>query len=174
MNAELMVKNRADFDKQFKTQAYQEFVAALQKIEDDTDLYLQPESFLLPIIQKIIPGTKYVFIFETYSRSFDGSTTKRVAFECEQLKETLSFPENCHGYYMIAAWEWPPLIAEINEGEIEFDTTSLSRLPVGYLSGFVEISIYDDFLEQEHHLSGKFCVLDKQKHLFFSLPAGHE
>lgn len=172
--AELAVKNKTDFEQQFKSQAYQELVAALQKIADDSDLYLQSESFFLPIIQKIYSSTKTVFVFETTTRSFDGSKTKRLAFECEQLKETLSFPEDCYGYYMIDAWEWPPNIMDISEGSVKFDPIPFSRLPVGCLSGVLDISLNDQMFDQKRQLSGKFCVLDKQRHLFFSLPVGYK
>ena len=75
---------------------------------------------------------------------------------------------------MIAAGEWPPNIMGISTGDVQFDPIALSRLPVGCLSGFMDIFLDDDLFKQKRHLAGRFCVLDKQRHLFFSLPVGYQ
>jgi len=167
-NSTLLIKNYNDFNRAFDSQEYKNFVKSVERIYEEKGQYIQPEPFFLPIVQKILPGNKYVFVFETTVKETDGLLTKRVAFECDNLKEHLKFPTSCQGYYMIDGWEWPPAIFQIIRGEIKIQSKSLIT---GYISGDLDIIIMDDvFKNKEINIKGKFNVFDRNKHMFLTKP----
>lgn len=85
-NSALFVKTRADFDRQFDTKEYKELQNQVENIYESSGRYIQAEPIYLPIIQKIIQGDKFAFIFETKEETMDGTLVKRIAFECKELK----------------------------------------------------------------------------------------
>lgn len=168
-DSELFIKNREDFNRQFETAEFKKLEKAAKDIEEKKGLYMQPEILFLPVVQKVVSGNKYVFIFETEKKEMDGVLVKRIACECDELKDRIEFPTECVGYYMVDDWEWPPKIFKIVKGEINFKYISLVT---GHLAGNINIVIDDDiFSEKEKIISGDFNVADKNKTLFFSMPA---
>lgn len=168
-NSELLIKTRADFDKQFDTKEYKELVNRVDEISEKTGRYIQAEPIFLPIVQKIIKGDKSVFVFETKEETRDGVLVKRIAFECDELKEDLRFPNECMGYYLRDGWEWPPDIFQIIGGQVKLKH---KWLVTGYLAGDLDLIIMDDvYQKKEINITGTFIVYDKNKSLFFSKPA---
>jgi len=158
-NSELVVKNRNDFDKQFETTEYKE----LQRSINESNQYIQPEVIHLPVIQLVKPGHKYVFVFESKEILSDYIIVKRIAFECEELKDELAFPSDVKGYFMKDGADWPPDIHVIEKGKIRISNKSSIE---GCLVGNLDL-----LLENEEKISGRFIIYNKNKSLFFCLPA---
>ncbi len=94
---------------------------------------------------------------------------KRLAIECNELKDELDFPDDFKGYFMVDDWEWPPKIFDIIGGSIII--THSSKL-TGRLSGEMEIVVYDDvFTKKEKQITGSFNIVERDKALFLNLPA---
>lgn len=168
-NSALLVKTRTEFDKQFDTKEYKELVKSVDKISENSGRYIQAEPIFLPIVQKIIKGDKSVFVFEAKEETRDGIIVKRIAFECDELKEDLKFPNECMGYYIRDGWDWPPDIFQIVGGEVKLKH---KYLITGYLAGDLDLIILDDvYQKKEINITGSFIVYDKNKSLFFSKPA---
>jgi hypothetical protein len=168
-NSELFVKTRSDFDKQFDTKEYKELQNQVETIYESSGRYIQAEPIYLPVVQKIIQGNKFVFIFETKEETMDGTLVKRIAFECKELKASIKFPDECVGYYMRDGWEWPPDIFQIVSGEVKLKDKSLVT---GYLAGNLSLFFMDDVYQNKQiNISGGFIIYDRNKSLFFSKPA---
>ena len=157
-DSELYVKNIRDFEKQFETDEYMSLKKQVEKSEE----YLQAEVVFLPIVQRIIHGDKYVFVFESIKEHSDYIAMKRLAFECDQLKD-LEFPSNCRGYFMEDGGDWPPDFYDIIKGQI---TVIHNSAITGILVGDIEI-----VLDNQKKISGKFRIYDKNKFLFLNSPA---
>lgn len=168
-NADLLIKNRVEFNKKFETIEYKKFKEEINHYGDKSGQYIQPEPLFLPIIQRINVGSGSVFIFEAEEKESEGRIFKRIACQCSNLKDIMKIPADCVGYYMIDDWEWPPKIFEIVEGEISIEHKSLIA---GTFEGHIELIIDDDiFAKQKRVISGNFNVLDKNKLLFLNIPA---
>ena len=172
-NSELLIKNENDFNAQFNAKKYQEFVEQVDETMEKEGLYLQPEPLFLPIVQKIVSGNKYVFVFEDTSTTRDGRITKRIALECSDITEKMTIPKDCQGYYLQDAWEWPPAIFDIIKGEIR---TEKAPGVIGYISGHLELE-YEDHMFSEgmkKTIQGNFEIYNKNRHLFISKPVFSE
>lgn len=158
-DSQLFVKNMKEFEKQFETKAYKE----LKQSVDEAEYYMQAEVIYLPIVQKIVSGKKYVFVFETKKKYSDCLMIKRLAFECDQLKDIITFPADGRGYFMKYCSDFPPILNSITSGYLKIKQKDLLR---GTLVGDLELN-----LEDKTKISGSFIIYDKNKFLFFCIPA---
>ena len=113
-HSELFVKNMREFEKQFGTKEYEELQKAVNEAKD----YMQSEVIYLPVVQRIIPGNKHVFVFETKKEDSD-HIIKRLAFECDQVKDLLAFPTDCKGYFMEYGSDFPPILKGVTSGQLK-------------------------------------------------------
>lgn len=156
---ELLVKNERDLQDQFMSNEYKR----LEEQADKSKSYIQPDMIYMQVVQRTLIGGKYVFIFEKANKLRDVLVIKRLAFECDKLESCLEFPNNCKGYYMEFGTNVPPDLNDIRNGSL---TLTRIDLVSGLLTGCIDITVGND-----KNISGEFAIYDKNKRLFFGLPA---
>ena len=158
-NAELLIKDMKDFEKQLETEGFKK----LQRKADKAEKYMQAEVIFEPIIQRVNIGEKNVFVFE--KAELGDVWFKRLAFECKNFSDLMEFPDNCTGCLIEVGGDWPPNFHQIIKGSIHLKQQSLTS---GILSGDMNL-----FFSKGKELHGDFHVFDKNKHFFLEKPIEH-
>lgn len=158
-DSELVVKNMKDFDEQLESKEFND----LKQIVDKSDKYYQAEVLFEPIVQRVIPGNKYVFVFETTKDYGDYMALKRLAFQCDKLDNRLVVPSDCRGYYLETGGDFPPDFHELKSGQIIL--TKKSEI-TGTLTGHIEAEF-----EKRKRIAGNFRIYDRRRELFLTAPA---
>lgn len=114
------------------------------------------------LIQKILPGSKKVFVFESVDYSEEWPVLQRLCFECDSIKTPLLFPKNCRGSLMFIGGI-PPETYVIESGIMNIKTFHESD---GEIRGDLDLKLTDNV-----KLVGRFFLLNKDKRLMVMVPA---